>query len=139
MNSTVKIVIGALFVVLIAVGVWSVSKIAPTAQLTGTASYSDKIDLPAGSTVEVSLIDITNPNADSLVLAKQVIVTKGEGSPFPFALTYNPSAIKAVGDYSVGARVRVNGSVWWTSTSNLLVLTKGHATSSVDVKLVNVR
>lgn len=139
MNFTVKIAIGLLFVILIGAGVWSVSKIAPTAQLTGVASYSDKIDLPVGSTVEVSLIDITNPNADSLVLARQVIITKGEGSPFPFALTYNPKAIKATGDYSVGARVRVNGSVWWTSTSNVFVLTKDHATSSVAVKLVNVR
>jgi putative lipoprotein len=139
MNSTAKIAIGALFVAVIGIGAWLVPKSIPMGVLTGTVSYSDQIDLPAGSTVEVSLIDISNPSVDSIVLAKQVITTAGEGSPFNFSLEYNPASVKEEGDYSVGARIRVNGSVWWTSTSNLFVLTKGHASSSVDVKVVNVR
>lgn len=139
MNPTVKVFIGIAFVTVIGFGIWIVPRSIPVGTLTGTVSYSDKVDLPAGSTVEVNLIDVSNTGVDSIILAKQVITTAGEGSPFKFALEYNPSAVKAEGDYSVGARIRVNGSVWWTSTTNLLVLTKGHATSSVDVKLVNVR
>ncbi len=123
----------------IGLGIWFVPKAIPVGVLTGTVSYSDTIKPPAGSTVEVSLIDISNPSVDSLVLSRQVITTAGEGSPFKFSLEYNPDAVKPAGDYSVGARIRVNGSVWWTSTTNLFVLTKGNATSSVDVKLVNVR
>jgi uncharacterized lipoprotein YbaY len=139
MNPTVKVFIGIAFVAVIGLGIWLVPRSIPVGTLTGTVSYAEKADLPAGSTVEINLIDISNTGVDSIILAKQVITTAGEGSPFKFALEYNPSAVKAEGDYSVGARIRVNGSVWWTSTTNLLVLTKGHATSSVDVKLVNVR
>lgn len=139
MNPTVKVLIGIAFVAVIGFGIWIVPRSIPVGVLTGTVSYVEKVALPAGSTVEVNLIDVSNTGVDSIILSRQVITTAGEGSPFKFALEYNPSAVKADGDYSVGARIRVNGSVWWTSTTNLLVLTKGHATSSVEVKLVNVR
>jgi putative lipoprotein len=139
MNPTVKVLIGIAFVAVIGFGIWIVPRSIPIGILTGTVSYAEKAELPAGSTVEINLIDVSNTGVDSIILARQIITTAGEESPFKFSLEYNPSAVKAEGDYSVGARIRVNGSVWWTSTTNLLVLTKGHATSSVDVKLVNVR
>jgi uncharacterized lipoprotein YbaY len=90
MNPTVKVFIGIAFVAVIGLGIWLVPRSIPVGTLTGTVSYAEKADLPAGSTVEINLIDISNTGVDSIILAKQVITTAGEGSPFKFALEYNP-------------------------------------------------
>lgn len=139
MNNTAKIIVGILVVALIGFAVWFSTKESATAQVTGVASYSDQVDLPLGSTVEIVLIDVSEAGIDSDVIAQQLITTKGEGSPFAFTLNYDPMKISEAGEYSVGARVRVNGDVWWTSTSNTLVITKGNPSTDVAVKLVNVR
>ena len=134
-----KILIGIVVVAVVAAGVWFATKGGATAQITVTASYSDQVDLPAGSAVEYVLIDVSESGVDSETLAQKTVITKGEGSPFSFVLEYNPKDINPQGEYSVGARVRVNGNIWWTSTSNTLVITNGHPTEGVEINLVNVR
>jgi len=134
-----KILIAAVLILAV-VGIWFATKGGAKAQVSGTASYTDQVDLPAGSVVEFVLIDVSEASdIDAETLAQSTLTTTGEGSPFSFVLEYDPADIKPEGDYSVGARVRVNGSIWWTSTSNSLVITKGNPTTGVEVKLVNVR
>jgi putative lipoprotein len=101
------------------------------AMVTGNVTYRERIALPPGARVTVRLLDVSRADAPAEVLAEQVIVPTTQ-VPVPFSLQYDPARIDARHRYSVGARIEVEGKLWFVSDTHNGVITEG-GPSEVDV------
>lgn len=86
--------------------------------LSGTVLYRERIAMPEGATLTVSLEDVSLADAPSKVIAEQHIDDPGQ-VPVPFALRYAKEAV--VHDhpmaYAVRAEIRgAEGRLLWTTT-----------------------
>ncbi|MBD2022498.1 YbaY family lipoprotein, partial [Leptolyngbya sp. FACHB-36] len=106
----------------------------PTAVVTGTVFYLQRIALPPSAVVEVKLLDVSRPDAPAVTIAEQTLPTKGKQVPISFSLTYDPTKILPTHDYVVQARILVDGSPRWINTSRYAVITQGNPTQ-VDVRV----
>jgi putative lipoprotein len=104
---------------------------AGAAMVTGTVTYRERIALPPGATVTVRLQDVSRADAPAEVLAVQVLTPTAQ-VPIPFALAYDPARIDTRHSYSVGARIEVDGKLWFISDTHNGVLTQG-GTNEVEV------
>ncbi len=91
-------------------------------EVSGSVLYRERILLPPGSLVTVSLEDISVADAASVSLAEQQVVTRGEQVPIPFALAVAQSTFKPTGRYSLRATIHdAEGALRWTTdTVNLI-------------------
>ena len=80
---------------------------APTTQvtLTGTATYRQRIALPADARLTVRISDVGRMDAPAPVIAETEIATAGRPVPLAFPLAFQPARIAARGRYSVSARI----------------------------------
>jgi uncharacterized lipoprotein YbaY len=99
-----------------------------TASITGAATYTQHIGLPADSVVKVQLVDVSIPGAPGTVLAETSFTVDSQPLPFPFDLKYDPTLIAFNHTYAVQATITVNGTVLFRNTAQYLVLTNGHPT-----------
>jgi putative lipoprotein len=106
------------------------------ATVTGSVTYRERMALPPGATVTVRLQDVSRADAPAEVLAEQVIVPTTQ-VPIPFVLEYDPARIDARHRYSVGARIEVDGKLWFVSDTHNGVLTQGGPTQ-VEVQVRRV-
>lgn len=90
---------------------------AGTAVLTGTVTYRTRQALPAGAVVEVRLVDISRADAPADVVARQVLVTKGEQVPIPFMLTYAAGSFEAGRRPAVQATIAIDNRVRFRTTT----------------------
>lgn len=134
----VKTVVALIIIVLLAFGIYYMSKGAGAAVVTGTVSYLEKVALPAGAVVEIKLLDVSEQDFEKQILADQTITTTGQNVPLPFALSYDADDIDATKTYSVAARIFINGDLAWVSTQSYPVITNGYPTTA-DVYVANVR
>jgi putative lipoprotein len=107
------------------------------ATLAGTATYRERIALPATARLEVQLVDATNPDAPAPVVAEQIVPAPGQ-VPIAFSLEYDPKQIEATHVYALRVRVRVGEDIWFASPFDLRVLTGGAPAQQVDVLLDRV-
>lgn len=103
------------------------------ATITGTVSYRERIALPAGSVIEVSLLDTSRADAPATTLAQTTITTTGENVPIPFTLEYKPSKIEENMTYTVSARITVDGKLRWISDQAYPVITNSNPTSDIAI------
>lgn len=102
---------------------------AGTAALTGTVAYRTRQALPAGAAVEVRLVDISRADAPADVVARQVLVTKGEQVPIPFSLTYAAGALEAGRRYAVEATIAIDNRVRFrTATVHVMEMARAGTT-----------
>ena len=95
------------------------------AQLTGTVSYRERIALPEGAVVHVTLLDVSLLAAPERVIAEQEIRPTHE-VPIPFALPFDRAAIEPDHRYGVRATISdAEGGVRWASVASQPVLTGG--------------
>ncbi|MDC5852783.1 YbaY family lipoprotein [Vibrio europaeus] len=107
--------------------------------VTGTVSYRERIALPKGSLITVTLQDVSLADAPAKVIAKHRFETNGAQSPFEFDLAYHTSKIDPRHRYSVSARIEVNGKLRFITDTIYPVITDADKTSKVDLRLVGVR
>lgn len=99
--------------------------------LSGSVTYREKIMMPEGALVEVTLEDISLADAKSTVLSS--ITIKPEASvPVPFEMSYDDAMVDERHRYAVRALIRVGSDVVWRTTEVFPALTHG-APESVDV------
>lgn len=109
-----------------------------TASITGTVSYRERIALPAGSTIEVQILNTSKSDASDKVFAEIGFITKGENVPVPFLITYDPTKIIAGDSYALSARILVDEEVRWASGANTPFLdANGVPVASADLMLVS--
>jgi uncharacterized lipoprotein YbaY/heat shock protein HslJ len=104
-----------------------------SASITGTASYRERMMLPPGSTLEVTLEDVSRADAPADVIA----LAEAEASkapPYSFTLTYDPARINSNHRYNVRARIMADGKLMFQSDAGYAVLGSGNVTN-VDILL----
>ncbi|WP_285763548.1 YbaY family lipoprotein [Biformimicrobium ophioploci] len=106
------------------------------AQITGVATYRERMLLPPGATFEAVLEDISIADKAALELGRTTI-SKVSGPPFAFSIPYAPGIIEENHRYAVRARITVDGQLWFTSDTVHPVLTYD-AGSSVEILLRRV-
>lgn len=92
-------------------------------QITGTASYLERMALPPGAVFEATLEDVSKADAKSDVIGSARI--EKPASPIGFAIPYNPARIDQQHRYVVRARILVDGKPILTSDVSYPVLTGG--------------
>ncbi len=109
----------------------------PTAFLTGTVVYLQRIALTPQAEVQVELRDVSLQDAPSMLIAKQVISTPGQ-VPIPFSLEYDPARIAGGRTYAISARITDRGQLQFVTDTRIPVLT-GEAQGPVEILVVPVR
>ena len=105
--------------------------------LSGTVNYRERIALPPGARVSVSVEDVSLADAPSRTIASTQFQAQG-GVPIPFTLTYDADRIERGRTYTVSARIEdANGRqlLFITDTRNALP----RRGQSIDLWLVSAR
>ena len=106
----------------------------PSARITGSVAYRERIALPPSAVVKVQLVDVSRADAPAVVLGEQVIRAEGRQVPFAFEIAYDPKRIEAHFTYAVQARIEVDGQLRFINDQRYAVLTRG-AGDRVDLLL----
>lgn len=107
-----------------------------SAAVTGTATYRERIALPADAELIVQLVDVSLADAPSTVIAEQRIAPVRV--PAAFTLTYDPAQIDQRHSYAVSAKVERAGTLLFVTDTRHPVLTQGGG-SAVDIVMTRVR
>ena len=107
-----------------------------SATVTGTATYRERIALPADAELIVQLLDVSLADAPPTVVAEQRIAPVRV--PAAFTLTYDPAQIDQRQSYAVSARVERGGKQLFVTDTRHPVLTQGGG-STVDIIMTRVR
>ncbi len=108
------------------------------AEIAGSVVYRQRIGLPPGSVVEVSIVDVTPGEADGVVLGRTEIATRGQQVPLPFHVQYDANAVEPGHRYQAQVRVTAAGRLRWVNDMAVPVLSGG-PTDRVVVVVVPVR
>jgi putative lipoprotein len=84
--------------------------------------YRERIAMPPGAAVVVTIADVARADAPAEVLATSRIDDPGN-VPVEVEVTYDPTQLDPRAVYAVRATIEVDGELWWTSTSHHRVLT----------------
>jgi len=106
------------------------------ATITGTASYRERMLLPAGAVLEAALEDVSRADAPATVVARAHVESPGP-PPIRFSIAYDPAAIDPRHRYVVRARVSVGDRLLFTTDTAHPVLGPG-GTTHVDLLLKRV-
>jgi putative lipoprotein len=101
-------------------------------QVTGTATYKERMALPPNAVLEATLEDVTKAGALAEILGRTRIEQPGN-PPFRFEITYDPSRIDPRHRYTVRARIMADGRLLFSTDRHYSVLTAG---SGNEVALV---
>jgi putative lipoprotein len=113
-------------------------EIAQRRLVSGTVSYRQRVALPAGSVVEISVQDISRADAPARKLGTQRIVLRGQQVPIPFEVGVDPDMIEPGHLYSASARIYdPQGRLRFVSDTTYRVLT-GPGEDRVTMNLVQV-
>ena len=108
------------------------SNAAPSeATLSGTATYRERIALPAGAVFEATLEDVTRADAPAEVIGRTRMDSPGN-PPFKFTIPYDPTRIDQSHRYTVRAKVTHGDQLMFTTDTQYPVLSAGQP-SHVDL------
>jgi putative lipoprotein len=94
----------------------------------GTATYRERMALPAGAVFEATIEDVSRADAPAAVIATTRMQPPGN-PPIPFILAYDQARIVPNGRYVVRARILVDGNLLFTSDAATPVITGGSPTN----------
>ena len=86
--------------------------------ISGEVWYRERIALPTGAAVIVTLEDQSRADAAATVLTDYPHIVGGQG-PYPFRLVYDPAAIDSRMTYGLRARIELDGKLLFTSTEHI--------------------
>ncbi len=93
---------------------------APSANVSGTATYRERIALPPNAVFEATLEDVSRADAPAVVLGRTGI--ESARVPVEFTIAYDPARIDARHRYVVRAGIRVDGRLMFTTDAAYPVL-----------------
>jgi putative lipoprotein len=118
---------------LVALGLAACASPGGPAQLTGTVTYRERIALPGGAVVRVTLLDVSLLDAPERVIAEQEIHPTAQ-VPIPFALAFDRAAIDPERRYGLRASIAdATGRVLWATAASHPALTQGAPDSATIV------
>lgn len=92
----------------------------------GTATYLERMALPAGATFEALLEDVSRADAPAEVIGRTQMTPPGN-PPIPFEIRYDPTRIQPSRTYHVRARILLGERLVFTTDTAYPVLTRGSA------------
>jgi putative lipoprotein len=96
-----------------------------TARVTGTVTYRERMALPPGAVVRVTLLDISMIDMAPRAIAEQELHPAGQ-VPVPFVLAFEPREIEKDHRYGLRATIEdARGQPLWISAAAEPVLTQG--------------
>jgi copper homeostasis protein (lipoprotein) len=107
----------------------------PTAEVTGSASFRERMALLPSAVFEATLEDVSAADAPAEVMGQTRMENPGN-PPFDFAIPYDPKQIHADHSYAVRARIQSGSDLLFTTDVSVPVLTLGYGS---EVKLLLVR
>jgi uncharacterized lipoprotein YbaY/uncharacterized lipoprotein NlpE involved in copper resistance len=93
-------------------------------QVKGTATYRERMAMPANAVFEATLEDVSKADAKAEVIG-QARIERPSNPPIQFEITYDPSRIVSSHRYVVRARILVGGKLFFTTDQHYPVLTGG--------------
>lgn len=96
-----------------------------TAELTGTATYRERIALAPGAVFEATLQDVSKADAPATVLGSVKLDRPGQ-PPIRFAIPYDATRIDQSRSYAIRASIMQGGRLMFTTDQAYPVLTGGH-------------
>ena len=105
----------------------------PQGEISGTASYRERMMLPPGATLQVTLEDVSSSDAPADAIARAE-VEASKAPPYSFTLAYDPARINSNHRYNVRARIMADDKLMFQSDAGYAVLGSGNVTK-VDILL----
>jgi|KBSMisStandDraft_5_1062788.scaffolds.fasta_scaffold308730_2 putative lipoprotein len=90
----------------------------------GTATYRERMALPANAVFEATLEDVSRTDAPAVIVAIERISSPGN-PPIAFTITYDSGRIAPDHRYVVRGKILVDGALLFTSDTAVPVLTRG--------------
>ena len=90
----------------------------------GTATYRERMALPPGAVLEVTLEDVSRMDVPADMIGRVEIPDPG-APPFTFEIPFDADAIDERHTYSVRARITVDDRLWFVTDTVAPVLTRG--------------
>jgi putative lipoprotein len=87
--------------------------------ISGEVWYRERIALPPGAKVIVTLEDQSRADAPATVITDYTHVVDEQAPPYSFRLVYDPSAIDDRMRYGLRARIEMDGKLMFTSTEHI--------------------
>ncbi len=115
---------------------WLVCSTAWGGTLQGTATYRERLALPADALFEAELQDVSRADAPAVVLGRSRLVPAGQ-PPFRFEIAYDDAAVQSGRRYSVRATIRQQGRLLFTTDRMYPVLDGRN--EPLQILLVSVR
>lgn len=109
--------------------------IADISELTGTATYLDRITMHPSAELEVRLWRLSTPSGKPELVAESII-KRPEKVPVKFRIPLEYGKILNNQEYGVTARIAISGETLFTTDTQYLVLTGNHPSS---IQLVLMR
>jgi putative lipoprotein len=104
----------------------------------GSVSYRERILMPAGSILTVSVQDVSRADAPAETIASARYTLDGSGPPYSYRVRVFNDRVEANHSYAVRAEIRdPNGRLAFTTDTRHEVLTRG-APNAADLVLVRV-
>ena len=86
--------------------------------ISGEVWYRERIALPPGAEVIVTLEDQSRADAPATIITDYTHIVDGQG-PYTFRLVYDPTAIDDRMTYGLRARIEHDGELMFTSTEHI--------------------
>ena len=107
--------------------------------VTGTASYRERILMPAGSTLSVKVLDVSRADAPAETISEASYTLDGRAPPYNFDLRVFMDRVNPQHSYVVRAELRdPSGRLRFTTDQSHPVLTRG-AGNTAEIVMVGVR
>lgn len=87
--------------------------------ISGEVWYRERIVLPPGAEITVTLEDQSRADAPATVITDYTHVVDGQAPPYSFRLVFDPSAIDERVRYGLRARIEHDGKLMFTSTEHI--------------------
>lgn len=105
-------------------------------EVSGTVTYRERVALPPGAGLRVTLYENRGATAAPTFIAEQTIPKPGP-VPIRFRVAFPPSVIDARAGYSLVARIEVEGSTVFANERPVPVLTLGNP-AAVEILVARV-
>ena len=106
--------------------------------ISGSATYRERIALPADAVLEISVEDVSRADAPAQVVARATVRPSGQ-VPIAFTVEFDPRQIDPTHRYAVRAQLLASGRLEFTTTRAYPVLTHGANTALPMLLLQRVR
>ena len=100
--------------------------------VTGTATYRERMAIPANAVFEAVLEDVSKADAPAAEIGRARVENPGL-PPFRFSISYDRAQINTEGMYSVRARVLIDGKLMFTSAQAYPVLSRGRGNTATII------